>query len=406
MGARADHYFNLLKKSYPVLIITSTVASAFFHALAAVAERLEEVADQNQTQTFVDLATDVWLKELARQRGVAVATGVTDPDLRTAIHQYDDRSTPNGMQEMVNELVDLYAIVAGVTPLVDQGDALLFEPIHDGAYAHATNAQAFGASRARGSAFANHIDCIAGPLGSASFEFILPGITIAGGSYADPTGSGDLDGAAFAHDTSSGGLHAFATNPRMDAWIVINQITTLIQQFRAAGVPAWAQLRPSEKGLLANAYFDALTNWALAGVGSFSGIDDDPDTNPLESTRCQEFDQTGVGVRTLTSTDTFTMDADSIMRVQVSAKQVFDGTALRVGFQNGTDSLWWNPTTLSYQAGKIQKNITAQMVLGERVTVDVFTNVEIPAGGNPKVVLDFNPNDIYRVYHVGLHKEF
>ncbi len=412
MGARADHHFNLLKRAFPAALITSAVASAFFRGLASVAEALELVVDQNQAQTFVDTAVDIWLTELARQRGVSTTTGISDADLRSAIHQYDDRTTPNGMLEMVNELVDLYAIITGTSPDVDQGDALLFEPIRDGAYAHSTNAQIFGAFRSRGSAFANHIDCIAGPLGSASFEVILPGITIAGGSYADATGSVDKgsvvpEGAAFAHDTGAGPVDAFATNPRMAAWVVINQITKAIQQFRAAGVPAWAQTRPSEKGLLANAYFTSLTTWVLSGGGSFSLIFDDPDTKALEATRCLELDQSGGGDRRITSIDAFTMDADSVMRVQVSAKKVAEGAGgLSVGVQDGTSGDWWNPTTLSFQVAEVLKSIEGLLLKGVRTTIDVFTNIEMPKGGNPKVRLFAEASDIYRVFHVGLHKEF
>lgn len=407
MGARADHHFNLLKRAFPAALITSAVASAFFRGLASVAEALVLVVDQNQAQTFVDTAVDVWLAELARQRGVSTTTGISDADLRSAIHQYDDRTTPNGMLEMVNELVDLYAIIADTTPDVDQGDALLFEPIRDGAYAHSTNAQSFGAFRSRGSAFANHIDCIAGPLGSASFELILPGITIAGGSYADATGSGDLAGAAFAHDTSAATAHAFATNPRMAAWVIINQITKAIQQFRAAGVPAWAQTRPSEKGLLANAYFTSLATWATSGGGSFGLVSDDPDTKALEGTRCLQLDQSGGGDRRFTSTDTFTMDDDSIMRVEVALKREVDGGGdISVGVQNGTSGDWWDFATLSFTAGETLKNISSLLPKNQRVTLDVFTNIEMPAGGNPKVRLFAEASDVYKIYHVGLHKEF
>lgn len=406
MGAVADRYYDTIKRIYPAAIVTAPRSEAFYRGLATLAERLEVTTGSATANWLIKTAGDIWLKLIAQERGTDYGLGADDTTIRAAIQQDRDTVTPNGMTAAVDELVDLYAVHPELTPSVDEGQARNYNAGRDGGWLHDPAAGKEGI-------FLGHHDAILGPEGTASFEYVLPGVDLFGGTFLHDTGDPlpENNDSAFLHDTGSGDPKVtFLTNPDMFAWSVLDTITAMLERWKANGVPAYAQLRPSEAGLHQEPYFGSLAPWVLSqpGGSSVGAIFDDEDIDGLESVLCRELTATaGDSPSIIYGANLEVLDEAMELRISASIKKTVAGGpgAVQVGIKDETSGQWLNPSTLLFQGGEILRDVAGELTLGERQTIEVFPATLFAAGARPRVKIQTTVSAVARFYHVALTRE-
>lgn len=402
-----EHYFNLAKRVYPAGVVTPATASAFYYAMAKVLERIDQTTDAEKAQALTDTATDIWLRLIADERGVDIPPGASDAAVREAIHKDEDTVTPTGMSAAVQELVDLYATMDYVTPAAEAAASALFEAWLDGGYAFPT---VIGTGTAEYSAaFANDYYAAAGPVETATFEFILPGVPgLTGGNFAHKTGTGFSTRSAFAHNTASGDTRStFTREVDQTGLATVQLIAASIEKWRAAGVAAYAELRQTPQGALQDPFFSqGFTFWNIGLNGGESHNGTDSFIDPLESPRVVYLDASGG--EAYVRSQPVTVVAAGRYRVTCSLRTVTadPGVGIIVGLFSVTRGQWWDPGARAWVGGFDGSEFLTDDIPTSRTRVVALPGVDLNAGEQVYVQADVDGGtQVMAVYHLGFYED-